>query len=207
MIYIRVDTEELESAIRDLNIPKSKLNNILKIAINRTARQVKNWLPEEVEDRYYIKRMGKIKSGLKMKGAKVSNPVAHIISNGHANDLYDFNVTSRRYNPSNRPPMGHNANVLRANSPMSLMLKPNAKGDKYRAFVVKYKSGHIAIAQRVPGTRMRDKPHKEGIKNLYSISTPAMLGYEKGVMAKVSPKTEELLASEVAKGIARYLKL
>ena len=51
MIYIKVDTEELENAIRDLNIPKSKLNNILKIAINRTARQVKNWLPEEPEDR------------------------------------------------------------------------------------------------------------------------------------------------------------
>ena len=34
-----------------------------------------------------------------------------------------------------------------------------------------------------------------------------MVGYEKGVMAKVSPKTEELLAYEVAKEIVRYLKL
>lgn len=207
MIYIRVDTEELENAIRDLNIPKSKLNSILKAAINRTARQVKSWLPEETEDRYHIKRIGQVKKGLKMTGAKVSNPVAHIISSGHANDLYDFNVTSRRYNPSNRPPMGHNANVLRANSPRALMLKPNANRDKYRAFVVKYKSKHVAIAQRVPGSKMKDNNKREAIRNLYSISTPAMLGYEKGVMAKVSPKTEALLASEVAKGIARYLKL
>ena len=207
MIYIRVDTEELENAIRDLNIPKSKLNSILKAAINRTARQVKTWLPEEAEDRYHIKRMGQVKKGLKMTGAKVSNPVAHIISSGHANDLYDFNVTSRRYSPSNRPPAGHKANVLRANSPVSLMLKPNANRDKYRAFVVKYKSKHVAIAQRVPGSKMKDNNKKEAIRNLYSISTPAMLGYEKGVMAKVSPKTEALLASEVAKGIERYLKL
>lgn len=207
MIYIRVDTEELENAIRDLGIPKGKLNNILKSAINRTARQVKDWLPKETEDRYHIRRMRNVRKNLIMKGARVSNPVAHITSTGHANDLYDFNVTSRRYNPSNRPPMGHKANVLRSNSPVSLMLKPNASGDKYRAFVVKYESKHIAIAQRVPGTRMRSNPNKESIKNLYSISTPAMLGYEKGVGAKVLPKTEELLVSEVAKGIARYLKL
>ena len=207
MIYFEVDTEDLSHAIRDLNIPKGKLNSILKTAVNRTARQVKTWLPEEAEDRYHIKRMGQVKKGLKMTGAKVSNPVAHIISSGHANDLYDFNVTSRRYSPSNRPPAGHKANVLRVNSPVSLMLKPNANGDKYRAFVVKYKSKHVAIAQRVPGSKMKDNNKKEAIRNLYSISTPAMLGYEKGVMAKVSPKTEALLASEVAKGIERYLKL
>ena len=207
MIYIEIDTEDLQNTLRGLNIPKGKLNSILKAAINRTARQVKSWLPEETEDRYHIKRIGQVKKGLKMTGAKVSNPVAHIISSGHANDLYDFNVTSRRYNPSNRPVAGHKANVLRANSPVALMLKPNASKDKYRAFVVKYKSKHIAIAQRIPGKKMKGNSKKEAIRNLYSISTPAMLGYEKGVMAKVSPKTEELLASEVAKGIARYLKL
>lgn len=207
MIYIEVDTEDLQNTLRGLNIPKGKLNSILKAAINRTARQVKSWLPEEVEDRYHIKRIGQVKKGLKMTGAKVSNPVAHIISSGHANDLYDFNVTSRRYNPSNRPVAGHKANVLRANSPVALMLKPNASKDKYRAFVVKYKSEHVAIAQRIPGKKMKGNSKKEAIRNLYSISTPAMLGYEKGVMAKVSPKTEALLASEVAKGIERYLKL
>lgn len=207
MIYIKVDTEELENAIRDLNIPKNKLNSILKAAINRTARQVKSWLPEETEDRYHIKRMGKVKKGLAMKAAKVSNPVAHIIASGHANDLYDFNVTSRRYNPSNRPLEGHKANVLRANSPRALMLRPNAKGDKYKVFVVKYKSTHVAIAQRIPGTKMESNKNKEQIKNLYSISTPMMIGNKKGTLAKVSPKTEELLAHEVAKGIARYLKL
>ena len=202
MIYFEVDTEELSHAIRDLNIPKGKLNSILKTAVNRTARQVKTWLPEEAEDRYRIKRMGQVKKGLKMTGAKV-----HIISSGHANDLYDFNVTSRRYSPSNRPPAGHKANVLRVNSPVSLMLKPSANRDKYRAFVVKYKSKHVAIAQRVPGSKMKDNNKREAIRNLYSVSTPAMLGYEKGVMAKVSPKTEALLALEVAKGIERYLKL
>lgn len=207
MIYFEVDTEELSHAIRGLNIPKSKLNSILKTAVNRTARQVKTWLPEEAEARYHIKRMGQVKKGLKMTGAKISSPVAHIISSGHANDLYDFNVTSRRYSPGDRPPSGHKANVLRANSPVALMLKPNAGRDKYRAFVVKYKSNHIALAQRIPGKKMEGNSKKEAIRNLYSISTPAMLGYEKGVMAKVSPKTEALLASEVAKGIERYLKL
>lgn len=207
MIYIEVDVRELEHTLRYLNIPKGKLNSILKVAINKTARQVKNWLPTETEDRYHIKRMGKVKKGLAMKAAKVSNPVAHIIASGHANDLYDFNVMARRYNPSNRPPEGHKANVLRANSPVALMLRPNAKGDKYKAFVVKYKSTHVAIAQRIPDTKMESNKKKEQIKNLYSISTPVMIGNKKGALAKVSPETEKLLAYEVAKGIARYLNV
>ena len=207
MIYIEVDVRELEHTLRYLNIPKGKLNSILKVAINKTARQVKDWLPTETEDRYHIKRMGKVKKGLAMKAAKVSNPVAHIIASGHANDLYDFNVTLRRYNPSNRPPEGHKANVLRANSPAALMLRPNAKGDKYKAFVVKYKSTHVAIAQRIPDTKMESNKKKEKIKNLYSISTPVMIGNKKGALAKVSPETEKLLAYEVAKGILRYFKL
>lgn len=207
MIYIEVDVRELEHTLRYLNIPKGKLNSILKVAINKTARQVKDWLPTETEDRYHIKRMGKVKKGLAMKAAKVSNPVAHIIASGHANDLYDFNVTLRRYNPSNRPPEGHKANVLRANSPVALMLRPNAKGDKYKAFVVKYKSTHVAIAQRIPDTKMESNKKKEKIKNLYSISTPVMIGNKKGALAKVSPETEKLLAYEVAKGILRYFKL
>lgn len=207
MIYIEVDVRELEHTLRYLNIPKGKLNSILKVAINKTARQVKDWLPTETEDRYHIKRMGKVKKGLAMKAAKVSNPVAHITASGHANDLYDFNVTLRRYNPSNRPPEGHKANVLRANSPVALMLRPNAKGDKYKAFVVKYKSTHVAIAQRIPDTKMESNKKKEKIKNLYSISTPVMIGNKKGALAKVSPETEKLLAYEVAKGIARYFNL
>ena len=51
MIYIEVDTEELKHALRGWDIPKSKLNSILKTAVNSTARQVKSWLPEEVGNR------------------------------------------------------------------------------------------------------------------------------------------------------------
>ena len=168
---------------------------------------MKEWLPEEAEDRYHIRKLGTIKRTIEMKKAKVSNPEAVITSIGDPNDLYDFNVTSRRYNPRNRTKAGHKANVLRANSPVALMLKPNDENDKYRAFVVKYGSGHVAIAQRVPNTKMKSNPKKEKIKNLYSVSTPAMLGHEDGVFGKVSKKTQELLNYEVAKEIERYLKL
>ena len=206
MIYINIDREELENAIKDLNIPQRKLNHILKNAINRTAKHMKEQLPKEANERYRIRRLGRVKRSLELKKAKVNNPEAIITSTGDPNDLYDFNVTSRRYTPMNRPKAGPKANVLRANSPVALMLKPSSSKDKYKAFVVKYKSKHVAIAQRVPGKKMKSDPKKELIKNLYSTSTPAMLGYEDGVFGKVSRETEELLSNEVAKEIERYLK-
>ena len=62
-------------------------------------------------------------------------------------------------------------------------LRPGAAGDKYKAFIVRYKSGHYALAQRVPGKRMKSNPHKEAIKSLLSISAPKAeeIAYRDGI--------------------------
>ena len=82
-------------------------------------------------------------------------------------------------------------------------MKPGASSDKYKAFVVRYQSGHITIGQRVPGKR---KPEKEFVKTLLSPSTPNMLGYEQGVYGVVEPQMYDLLQRNIQTQILRYLK-
>ena len=106
----------------------------------------------------------------------------------------------------NRPPAGHTGNVRRDHSPSRLYLKPGAASDKYKAFVVKYQSGHITIGQRVPGKRMKSKPEKEFVKTLLSPSTPNMLGYEQGVYGVVEPQMYDTLQRNIQEQILRYMK-
>ena len=87
----------------------------------------------------------------------------------------------------------------------SLVLKPGSGGDQYRAFVVKYKSGHMTVGQRVPGKRMKSQPDKEFVKSLLSPSTPNMLGYEEGVYGVVEPQMYDMLQRNIQKQIRRFL--
>ena len=65
-------------------------------------------------------------------------------------------------------------NVLREKGYKKLVLKPGSGRDQYKAFVTRFKNGHYAVAQRVPGKRMKSKPAKEAIQSLMSVSVPKM---------------------------------
>lgn len=205
MIHFLVDMDSLREIEADLNITKDKSRMVLRNAINRTAARLKKRLPEEAEERYQVKRKSSLRKDIKVKKARVSDLVAIVSSKGKPMDVYDFNVNPRPYNPRNRPRLGHKANVVRENLPKFLMLRPNAARDKYRGFVVRYKNGHISVAQREPGTRMRSNPKKEAIKNLYSLSVPAMLSYEMGVYGKLSEETQGFLLEEIRRQMLRSL--
>lgn len=123
--------------------------------------------------------------------------------------MFYFSVNPRSYTPRNRPLAGHKGNVNRANSPGSLYFTPGRK-DEHKAFTVKFASGHISVAQRIPGTH-RGSPNKfgrsapprpghpkdeEAIKTLYAPSVPNMLGYEEGVFGVVKPQMYDMLQSK-----------
>lgn len=206
MINFRVDMEDLAEIISSLGKTKNKSKIVLRDAINNTAKHLRRRLPEAAGDRYNIKRVSRLRKGIDVKKARVGDLVAIVSSRGRPNDLYDFRVAPRAYNPRNRPRLGHRVNVVRGNKEDYLMRRPSSTRDKYRAFVVKFKSGHISVAQRVPGTRMRSNAMKEQIKNIYSPSTPSMLGYELGVYGKLGEETREVLNQEIRKQIIRHLE-
>lgn len=204
MIHFQVEMEGLHEIESALGMMKDKSKMVLRTAINNTAKETVTLLADEANREYYIPK-ARVKKTMSTEKATVGKLEAIITSAEPVNELYDFKVSPKAYTPHNRPPAGHTGNVRRDRSPSRLYLKPGASGDKYKAFVVRYRSGHITIGQRVPGKRMKSKPHKEFVKTLLSPSTPNMLGYEQGVYGVVKPKMYDMLQQNIQAQIQRYL--
>ena len=205
MIHYHVEMEGLHEIEAALGMMKDKSKMVLRTAINNTAKQTVVLLVDEAAKQYYITSKTRVRKTLEVKKATASNLTALVTSTGQTTELYDFKVKPKAYTPRNRPRAGHTGNVKQSNPAKALYLKPGESKDKYKAFTVKYKSGHKSVAQRVPGTHMRDNPSKEGIKNLRSTSIPAMLGNEEGVYGVVNPKMYDMLQQNIQAQIIRYL--
>lgn len=203
MIHFQVEIQDLTEIESALGMMKDKSKVVLKAAINNTAKKTVPLLVDEANKQYIVNKKVNVRKTLDVKKATTSSLTAIVKSTGRTTELYDFRVSPKGYNPRNRPQAGHTGNVKRTNPAKYVYLKPGA-GDQYKAFVVKFKSGHISIAQRIPGSRMGNK-NKEAIKNLRSTSVPAMLGYEKGVWGVVEPKMNDLLMAEIQAQIQRFL--
>lgn len=204
MIHFQVEMQDLTRIEAALGMMKDKSKMVLRTAINNTAKQTVNLLSDEAHKLYYISK-GKVKKTITTKKATAGNLEAVITSAEPVNELYDFKVSPRTYIRGGGVPGGYKGNVRRDKSASKLVLKPGAAGDKYKAFVVRYKSGHITVGQRVPGKSMKSNPQKEFVKTLLSPSTPNMLGYEQGVYGVVEPKMYDMLQQNIQTQILRYL--
>lgn len=227
MIYFEVDTESFRKVYESLGSTKDKSRQILRTAINNTAKQTVNMLVDEVKKKYIMQKPNSVKKSLNMEKATIGRLEATIRSNGHTNELFSFSVRPRTYNPSARPKAGHKGRVATANSAKYLSYAPGSQ-DKHKAFTVKFKSGHISIAQRIPGSH-RGMPNKfgkralprprhpfdeEAIKTLYSPSIPKLLESlwggeidDTAVSKHISPQVYKMLRDNVNTQIARYMKL
>ena len=85
------------------------------------------------------------------------------------------------------------AKVLKASG-----MKALQKGD-IKAFVVRFKSGHVDVAQR-------QGPPRLPIKTLYSNSIPKMLGNEKRVFKVVKPNINKNLQENIDKQVRKILE-
>lgn len=205
MIHFHVEMEGLHEIEAALGMTKDKSRMVLKAAINNTAKQTITLLVDEANREYYIAK-SKVKKTLSTTKATAGKLEAIITSTEPVNELYDFRVQPRTYVRGGGVPGGYKGNVRRDKAASKLVLRPGAAGDKYRAFVVKYQSGHVTVGQRVPGKRMKSKPGKEFVKTLLSPSTPNMLGYEQGVYGVVEPQMYDTLQKNIQEQILRFLK-
>ena len=174
MIHYFVSMDGLEEIESALGMVKDKSKYVLRAAINNAAKEVEKRMVTEAKNRYVIKG-GKsaIKEANDIKKATVSNSAAIIEARGAPLDLMEYKVSPRTYFPGSKgAPSVIKAKTLRSGELKEIALQPNASKDKYKGFVVKFSSGHISFAQRVPGTRMRRRPEKEAIRELYAISKP-----------------------------------
>ena len=210
--YVQMDSlKEIEAAL-GMTRDKSKL--ILKAAINNAAKQTNKSMVKETKKKYGYKRGGgsedtvtntvdKMKAANKVNKAKSGNLSASVEVKGPVNELLGFHVTPSLYVPGGGYPEWYKAKVLRNGKLHKVALRPNAGGDKYKGFIIQYKSGHYALAQRVPGKRMKNNPRKEAVKSLLSISTPK--AEETVYKEEIDADMYDILQKNIQEQIQRFL--
>lgn len=163
--------------------------NILKNAINSTARQVRKQMIKDAAGRYALKKQSILKKeaegGPKLYTASPATLTATISSKGPMREIMDF-VT--------RPNSGTGAAAAKILN--SGTMKPLEMGE-LKAFVTSFASGHTAIVQRRGSARLP-------VKKLLSPAIPHMLGNEE-VRSKAEALTYEILQAEIDKRIEKVL--
>lgn len=207
MIHYHVEMQGLTEIESALGMAKDKSKMVLRSAINNAAKQTENRMVTEAKTRYRYKKAtkGDIREANEIKKARTSNMEAVIKATGATNELLDFRVKPSTYFPGGvgAPRMVY-AKTLKDSSFKPVVLKPGATGDKYKGFVIQYQNGHRALAQRVPGKKMKSKPWKEAVKSLLSLSTPKM--EEKVYDEKISSDMYDVLQKNIQEQILRYMR-
>lgn len=208
MIHFQVDMQDLTEIEAALGMAKDKSRMVLKAAINNTAKQTLTLLVDEANKEYQFTQPAQVRKTLSLQKATTKNLTALVTSKGRVNELYNFMVKPRTYIRGGGVPGGYGAHTKRGAAYQDIFLKQNAAADedKYRAFVVKYKSGHKTFAQRRPGKRMKSNPSKEFLKTLFAPSIPNILGDEQGVYGVVEPKMYDMLQQNIQSQMLRFLK-
>lgn len=205
MISFHIEMDGLDEIESALGMMKDKSKRVLTTAINTTARQTVNLLVNEANNDYYISK-GKIRKRMSTKKATTSRREAVVKAEGKVNHLYDFKVSPKTYIRGGGAEKGYKVKVKRGSLLKPLVLRPGAMGDKYKAFIVEFKSGHVTLGQRVPGKKMKSKPKKEYVKDIFAPSVPTMLGYEEGVYGKVEPMIYAKLQDNIQEQIKKTLE-
>lgn len=208
MIHFQVDMQDLTQIEAALGMMKDKSAMVLKAAINNTAKQTVQLLVDEANKEYQFTQPAQVRKTLNIeKKATAKNLTALVTSKGRVNELYNFMVKPRKYIRGGGVPGGYGAHTKRGAAYQNIFLKQGAaSGDKYRAFVVTYKSGHKTLAQRRPDRKMKSDPSKEFLKTLFAPSIPNILGDEQGVYGVVEPKMYDMLQQNIQTQILRFIK-
>lgn len=205
MIY--VEMEGLHKVESDLGMLRDKSSLVLRAAINETAKTVNSEMVGGAYKKYnYKKKKADIKDANTVKRATVGKLQAKISAVGPTNELFSFRVRPSTYFPGSvGAPSWIKARVMKSEPFKRIALRPDASGDKYKAFVVRYKSGHYALAQRIPRENNdSDDDKKEHIKSLLSLSVPKMeaVAYDERLEGTV----EDILAGHIEKQMQKFLR-
>ena len=148
MMRVEYDRNMLRRVEKKLGRMKREAPKVLKTALNDTAKVGRKDLADKAQKTYAVKKSGFNKS-MKINKARVNNLEAEIVSEGRPLGLKDFKVTPASYKPgSGQPPEIIKAKVVKSSS-----YKPLEKGG-IKAFVTRFSSGHVAVAQRRGDARL-----------------------------------------------------
>lgn len=181
---LQIDTdEELARVMRQLKTLPQQLGapNVLKNALNSTARKVRRQIIKDSKGRYALKEKKALQSESKILSASASTLEAAVLAKGPMRDIMDFMTQP------NTDTAAAAAKVLNSGA-----MKPLEAGG-LKAFITTFRSGHTAIVQRRGAERLP-------VKKLLSPAVPHMMGNEE-VRAEAEALAYETLQREIGKRI------
>lgn len=194
MIVFTIDDNGMVQTIANqLGEYADKAPTVLKQALNATAKDVRSMLAEQAKEIYIVQK-SKFNKAMKIKNASARKLEALIVTAGAPLELIDFKTNPKKPSAGSARPDVMTGKVL-VQSSMKRLEMGNLK-----AFVAKFKSGHVSIVQR-------KGPERLPVKKLLSPSIPKMIGNEKQVYGEVEPKIAELLDANIRKYIIRTLEV
>lgn len=199
MIVFEVNQSHYKNIESVLGNMQKNNKMILKKAINATAKTARKKFANTAKEKYALKTAGFNKS-MTVKNATVSRLEANILSKGEAIELGKFKASPFRYATGNNRPKEVKAKVL-TTSTMKALINGNTK-----AFVAKFRSGHIAIVERDSNKKMKSDPKKAALRKLLSPSIPQMLGNEKRVYGIIEPEIEEILVQNIRAEVSKIME-
>lgn len=158
---------------------ESRMNDVVKKAIDETAAKGKKELWKGVKKRYTLEDFSA--GDVRKRGYSARSPAAVLTVTGPALGILKHYKTI-----PNDIDNAARLQVFKADTMKTLTIHNN--GSVYKAFLAKMKSGHEGIFQRVPGKKMEKDPKKQAIKEILSLSKSkaAEMVYEKnGVYAVI----------------------
>lgn len=194
MIVFTVDDNGMVQTIANqLGEYADKAPTVLKQALNATAKDARSMLAEQAKEIYVVQK-SKFNKAMTIKNASARKLEALIVTAGAPLELIDFKANPKKPSTGANRPDVTMGKVLVKNS-----LKRLEMGG-LKAFVAKFKSGHVSIVQR-------RGPDRLPVKKLLSPSIPKMVGNEEKVYGEVEPKIAELLDANIRKFIAKTLEV
>lgn len=189
-LQFELDDGMLKAVQDALGTLKGDTGKVLKNAVNATARKAKKQLADKAKETYAVQQ-SRFTKAMKQRNATAANPTATIEVTGKQLELKDFEVSPDAYNPQSPP------DIVRARVALSSQLKGLKAGTK--AFLVKFKSGHVSVAQRRTKSRYP-------IKKLLSNSVPKMVGSQERVYGIIEPQIYDTLIENIQKEIQKAVK-
>lgn len=205
MISVELDADMLQMVDKALGGLKSESRKVLKKAINATAKRAKKDLINKAREEYTVKA-SVLNKATEKHNATVSNLEATIEVESATRELTDFKTRVSK--------QGVKAQILKSSS---MKLLQSQKGNRAKAFLAKFASGHQAVVQRQEGQTYtaegrKKRAEKYGpyadmtrIKKLLAVSAPKMIGSEKRVFGVLRPKIYDDLMMNIQKEIDRTL--
>lgn len=211
---ILTGTEDVQRALGDL---KNKTPAAVKVTVNATAREARKLMIAEAKARYAVNAKGAphLKELVQKKKATNSDPSATLHIKTFRNDLGYF-----KYSPtgvfSGRDVFTRAADVVVAKVLKASGMKPlTGDGSHSKGFLIKYKSGHIGMGQRLIGSSSSRDTTENGlprwrnaqgnVEKVQTMGSPSATAMHRTVWPIVEPDVEDYLQARLNEQVQKVL--